>query len=74
MKQILSEITDEQKPEWKEFCKKYEKVVSKEVRKRLGFWKYYFTSQGIEGEFIMLNSAWTDMKKTSQNRRKEKSK
>lgn len=60
---ILSKIEPHEKLGWKDFCKKYGKVVKKEVRKRLTFWEYHFTDAGIMGEYIMLNSAWTDAKK-----------
>ncbi len=54
----LIEITDKLKPAWKEYVNKYEKAVRREVRKKLGFWKYYFTNEGIVGEFIMLNTSF----------------
>lgn len=56
----LIEITPKLKPLWKEHIKRYGKVVKREVRKELGFWKYHFTDEGIMGEFIMLNTSFKD--------------
>ena len=56
----LIEISHELKPLWKKHCKKYGKAVAKEVRKKMGFWKYYFTEQAINNQFIMLNTSFAD--------------
>ena len=62
----LIEITPKLKPLWKEHCKRYGKTIKKEVRKRLGFWKYHFTDEGMLGEFIMLNTSFKDGLRTKE--------
>jgi len=43
---------------WRVFCDKYEGVVEKFVKNKLGLWRYYFTNDGMLGVHLILCSSW----------------